>query len=223
MAWARPLARLALLAGLLAAVALALTVSPLREAYHLDRVAAAVQQIRDRWWAPPLFVAVYALASGFAIPGTALTLAGGAAFGLWRGSLLNYVAANLGASLAFWLARGLGRDGIRTLAGGRIDGVDRIAAQGGFLWLVRLRFIPIVPFNVLNFATGLTAMRWRTFAVATAVGIVPGTVIYTAFADALVAGVRDAGRAAFLRLAAAGVLLLILSFLPALVRRRAGA
>jgi uncharacterized membrane protein YdjX (TVP38/TMEM64 family) len=109
---------------------------------------------------------------------------------------------------------------VRALAGSRLAGVDRVAAGRGFVWLLRLRLVPVVPFNVLNFGSGLTAMGWRAFLLATALGILPGTVVYTLFADALVTGAREASRAAFLRAAAAGAVLILLTLLPTLWRRR---
>ncbi len=69
------------------------------------------------------------------------------------------------------------------------------------------------------FASGLTALRWRSYAAATALGILPGTLVYTFFADAILRGSREATRGAFVRVAIAGSLLILLSFAPALARR----
>lgn len=219
----RPVARLLALGALLLVVWLALRHSGAGDAYRPERLATWLQQGRDVWWMPALFVAAYVAACALAVPGTALTLAGGAVFGLWRGVLLNYVGAVLGASVAFWIARRLGRDGVRALAGGRLGGLDRIVARRGFVWLLRLRLIPLVPFNALNFGAGLTAMTWRDYVTGTALGIIPGVLVYTFFADALVAGAREASRMAAVRLAAAGALLVALTVVPDLVRRgRAG-
>src|SRR6266571_2047555 len=100
-----------------------------------------------------------------------------------RGALLKLLGANLGASAAFWVARLLGREGLHALLGDRLSaGLDRLAHQAGFAWLLRLRLIPIVPFNLLNFASGLTALPWRTYAAATAIGVIPATLVYTFFA-----------------------------------------
>ena len=77
----------------------------------------------------------------------------------------------------------------------------------------------MVPFNLLNFTSGLTALPWRTYAAATAVGILPGTLIYTFFADAILSGSREATRGAFVRVLIAGGLLVLLSFVPTLARR----
>ncbi|MGH7538055.1 MAG: DUF547 domain-containing protein, partial [Gemmatimonadales bacterium] len=175
--------------------------------------------LRTAWWAPLAFVAAYVTACAFAFSGALLTLAGGALFGFWWGALLNTIGANLGAWAAFWLARWLGREALQGLLGQRLAGLDRVAQQSGFAWLTRLRLIPIVPFNVLNFASGLTALPWRTYAAATAVGILPGTLVYTFFADALLSGGREASQQAFVRVVIAGGLLVLLSFVPTVARK----
>lgn len=182
-------------------------------------LAARLSAIRDSAWAPVLFVVGYAVLATVDFSGLALTLAGGIVFGFWWGAVLNTLGANLGASGAYWLARALGRDGIRAFLGNRMAVVDRLAEAQGFVWLLRLRLIPVVPFNLLNFAAGATAMTWRTFAAATALGILPGTVVYTWFADSVAAGVREASRGALLRVAVAGAVLVLLTFVPWVVRR----
>ena len=79
--------------------------------------------------------------------------------------------------------------------------------------------MPVVPFNVLSFAAGLAGIPFRSFLVATALGIIPGTLVYTYFADSLLAGVEGASRRAFVRVALAAALLLAISFAPSLIIR----
>lgn len=207
---ARGLLKLLALLGLLALAWLVLRDVPARE---------LLSGLRGTWWGPLAFVALYAVLSALDFSGLVLTLAGGALFGFWWGALLNTIGANLGATGAFWLARALGREGLRALVGDRLSALDRLAEAGGPMWLLRLRLIPVVPFNLLNLASGLTAMPWRGYAAATAVGILPGTLVYTYFADAITAGVTGGSRAALVRVLVAGAFLVILSFLPAVARR----
>jgi uncharacterized membrane protein YdjX (TVP38/TMEM64 family) len=210
-----PGAKLLLLALIVVAGWLAVTATPLREYGGLPGLVAT---LRHAWWAPFAFVAGSTLAIALGFSGLVLTLAGGVVFGFGWGAILNTLSANLGATAAFWLARRLGRNGLETLLGSRLAGIDRICRQSGFGWLLRLRFIPVVPFNLLNFASGLTSIPWRTYAIATALGILPATLVYTFFADAILAGSREATRAALARVLVAGVLLVVLSFIPALAR-----
>jgi uncharacterized membrane protein YdjX (TVP38/TMEM64 family) len=212
-------AKLLLLVLIVGAGWLAVRATPLRGYGAGGGLSALVAALRQVWWAPFAFVAGYALAIAVGVSGLVLTLAGGAVFGFWWGALLNSLGANLGATAAFWLARWLGRDGLNAVLGGRLAGIDRVTQRSGFAWLLRLRLIPIVPFNLLNFASGLTAMPWPTYVVATAIGIVPGTLVYTFFADAILGGSREATRAALVRIVVAGTLLVLLSFTPTLAKR----
>lgn len=214
--------RLAALVLIVVGGFLAARFTPVGEYLTREGVGAAVEQLRNAPWAPVIFIAAYAVATALAVPGTVLTLAGGAVFGLAWGTLYNAVAANLGANAAFALARGLGRDAVRRLAGGDSKALARLDAavsRHGFQGLLTLRLIPLVPFNVLNFGSGLLPMKWSTYAAATAIGILPGTAVYTFFAEALLRGSQEASRDALARLFLAGGLLALLSFLPAILKR----
>ena len=219
----RPRARAALkllaLAAILGGAWFIVQTTPARDYFTREGVGRVAETLRHAWWAPAAFVAVYVVACALDFSGAVLTLAGGAIFGFWWGSLLNTIGANLGATVAFWVARGLGHDSVRALLGDRMAGFDRFAQEAGFTWLLRLRLIPFVPFNLLNFAAGLTAMPWRRYAAATAIGILPATLVYSFFATALLAESQEASRAALVRVLIAGGLLILLSFVPAVGRR----
>lgn len=212
-------AKLVALALLLGGAAIVVWLTPVGDLLSREGVARIVAFFRGSAWAPVMFVALYALATALAMPGSVLTLAGGALFGVFWGTVYNTIAANIGANLAFGVGRLLGRDGVRKLAGKRLDALDRATASYGFKGLLTLRLIPVVPFNALNFGSGLTAMSWPTYALATLIGIFPGTLVYTAFADALLAGSQEASREAFIRLLVAGGALVALSFLPPILKR----
>jgi uncharacterized membrane protein YdjX (TVP38/TMEM64 family) len=213
------LLKLGLLVALVVAAILASNLTPLDRYLSRDGIGRAIEWIRASESAPLLYIGIYAAATALAIPGSILTLAGGAMFGLLWGTVYTTVAANIGANAAFAVARFLGRDGVRTLAGDRLDALDRATRDYGFRGLLTLRLIPAVPFNALNFGAGLTAIGWPAYAAATAVGIFPGTVVYTMFADALLEGSREASRDALARVLVSGALLVLLSFLPTIARR----
>ena len=187
-----------------------------------EGIFEVINWLRGHPWAPVIFVALYATATALAVPGTILTLGGGAIFGFWWGTLFNFTAANIGANAAFMIARVLGRDGVRHLAGsdsGALEKLDNVVRRHGFQGLLTLRLIPLVPFNALNFGSGLMPLKWRSYAMATLIGILPGTAVYTFFADALLQGSQEASRDALIRVFVAGLLLISLSFLPALLKR----
>jgi uncharacterized membrane protein YdjX (TVP38/TMEM64 family) len=212
-------AKLALLVALVAAGLLAARLTSLGDYLSREGVGATIGALRDAPAAPLVFVGVYAAATAIAIPGTILTLAGGALFGVLQGTIYNSIAANLGANAAFLIARFLGRDAVEGVTGDRLARLDRATRDHGFRGLLTLRLVPLVPFNALNFGSGLTAISWSSYALATVIGILPGTIVYTMFADALLAGSREASREAFVRVAVSGVLLVLLSFLPTLLKK----
>lgn len=196
--------------------------TPLGPYLNREGIFQFIDWLRGHPLAPVIFVALYAAATALAIPGTILTLAGGALFGFYWGTLFNLLAANIGANAAFVIARNLGRDGVRKLMGDdsrALAKLDSVVSRHGFQGLLTLRLIPLVPFNALNFGSGLMPLTWRSYAAATAIGIVPGCAIYTFFADALLQGSREATREAWILVAVAGVLLILLSLLPALLKR----
>ena len=184
-----------------------------------ERIGTTIRDAREVPFAAPIFVVAYIAATTIGLPALPLTLAGGAIFGVGAGIALTWLGATLGATGAFLLARALGGDALRRLLGARAGTLDRLLGDGAFLTMLRLRLIPVVPFNALNFGAGLAGVRLTHYMAATAIGILPGTSVYTYFADALLAGADGARQTAFIRVAIAGALLLALSYLPALAKR----
>ena len=130
-------------------------------------------------WAPIVFIAGYALAVVAFVPGSLLTLAAGAIFGLIEGTVYVLVAATLGACGAFLVARHVARPAIeRRLEGNaRFAAIDRAVANEGRRIVFLLRLSPAFPFNLLNYSLGLTRVRFVDYAVAS-VGMLPGTLLY---------------------------------------------
>jgi uncharacterized membrane protein YdjX (TVP38/TMEM64 family) len=137
------------------------------------------------WAAPLLFVLGYAVATVFLVPGVALTVLGGVLFGAAIGTLLVVVGATLGAVAAFAIARHLGRERVQRVVRGRLRRADEWIGRKGFGTILALRLAPLVPFNALNYAAGLSSVSPRAYAAATAVGIVPGSFAYASLGGAL--------------------------------------
>ena len=129
--------------------------------------------------APFAFVAVYALATVAFVPGSILTLTAGALFGLGAGTVYTLIAATCGASLAFlvsrYAVRGLVERHLATHA--RFAAIDRAVAREGRRIVFLLRLSPLFPFNLLNYALGVTSVRFLDYVVACA-GMLPGTLLY---------------------------------------------
>jgi pyruvate/2-oxoglutarate dehydrogenase complex dihydrolipoamide dehydrogenase (E3) component/uncharacterized membrane protein YdjX (TVP38/TMEM64 family) len=125
------------------------------------------------------FFLLYVAVTALSLPGAAiLTLAAGAIFGLWEGTLIVSFASTIGASLAFLSSRYLLRDWVKARFGNRIDAIDRGIARDGAFYLLTLRLIPAFPFFLVNLAMGVTAMRLLTFALVSQVGMLAGTIVY---------------------------------------------
>lgn len=221
----RGLYKLAILMVMFTAGILAFRLTPLGELLTREGVIEGIEYLRSSPLAPFIFVPLYAVAVSLAVPGTLATLAGGAVFGLWWGTLFNWLGASIGANLAYALARFLGRQGVSDLLGDRagrwpaMERLDRAVQTHGFRGMLTLRLIPVVPFNALNFGGGLVGMGWPKYALSTGLGIIPGTFVYTMFADALLEGSTEASREALIRMTLAGFVLVALSFLPSLMKR----
>jgi uncharacterized membrane protein YdjX (TVP38/TMEM64 family) len=167
-----PWTRLVLL-GLLvvAAVGLALGVEELSLGALRDRV----EQLGAA--GPLAWIGIYALATVLLFPGTPFTVGAGLLFGPVVGAGTALVGATIGATASFLVGRGVGRSAVATLAGRRLQTIDRFLTERGTMSVLTVRLIPLFPFNLVNLVAGVTALRLRAYVVGTAVGIVPGTVL----------------------------------------------
>src|SRR6266404_3646375 len=125
-----------------------------------------------------IYIAVYIVGTVALLPGTVLSFAGAVLFGAYEGTLYTWIGATIGATLAYLLARVLGRDFVERLFGGRFTAFDQRIRENGFTGLLIVRLLPLFPFNAVNFGCGLTGIRLRDYVLATAIGIVPGTFVY---------------------------------------------
>lgn len=169
-------------------------------------------------WAAVAFIALYAAATVMFLPGSVLTLAAGVIFGPVEGALYSLIGATLGATLAFLVARYLAGDFVSRKVGGRLgqlmDGVD----AEGWRFVAFVRLVPLFPFNLVNYALGLTRIGLGQYVIASAVCMLPGALAYAwlgyAGRDAY-EGADSAVRSGMLALA----LVAALAFLPRIVRR----
>jgi uncharacterized membrane protein YdjX (TVP38/TMEM64 family) len=132
-------------------------------------------------WAPvvsALLMVLQALAAP--LPAFVLTFANGLAFGTLWGGMLSLGSATLAAAISFWLARALGRGPVEALVGkAGLESTDRWFARWGAYAILIARLVPILSFDVISFAAGLTRMGFWGFLVATAVGATPATFVYS--------------------------------------------
>jgi uncharacterized membrane protein YdjX (TVP38/TMEM64 family) len=131
-------------------------------------------------WAPVLFVLIYVAAAVTLAPAFFLTVAGGALFGVWQGSLLVFVGASLGSSAVYALASPLARTRWmrRVTRDPRVAAVRNAVAGGGVRVMLLLRLSPLVPYSILNYALALSGVRYADFVVAL-LGMIPAIILYT--------------------------------------------
>lgn len=127
-----------------------------------------------------LFAAAYVLATVLFVPGLLLTMGAGLAYGLVVGAPLVWLSANLAAAAAFVLGRTLARDVIahRVAGNAKFAAIDRAVGREGFKIVLLTRLSPAFPFNLLNYAYGLTRVTLRDYVAASLIGMIPGTVMY---------------------------------------------
>lgn len=213
----RTLIRITLFVALAAAIAMAY-------AYRgLLNVAALESWVKNAGaLGPLLYMAVYAVATVLFLPGSVITLAGGALFGPVWGTLYSLTGATVGATVAFLIARYLASDWVHRKAGGwtkqLIEGVE----QEGWRFIAFVRLVPLFPFNLLNYALGLTRIGLLAYIVGSYAFMFPGALAYTYLGYAgreAVAGGEGLIQKGLLALA----LLSVVAFLPRLVKRLRGA
>ena len=180
------------------------------------------------FWGPLVFILGYAAATVGFIPGSILTMAAGAIFGLARGTLYVFIGATLGSTLAFLAARYFARGAIerRLEKMPKFGVVDRACGREGLKIVCLLRLSPLVPFNLLNYSLGLTCVRLRDYVIA-AVAMIPGTFLYVYYGKVLgslaaVAGGAEVERGAgYWIVLAVGLLatLVVTTFVTRIARR----
>lgn len=154
-------------------------------------------QLRD-WstsvgpWFPAAFLLTHVVATVFPFPRTAFTLAAGLLFGWWWGALIAVAASTASAVIALALVRLGGWQLSHLVSHPAVDAVDARLRQRGWLAVLSLRLIPVVPFAVVNYAAGASAVRVVPYSLATLVGVLPGTVAVVILGDAITGSVSPA-------------------------------
>lgn len=149
---------------------------------YRDQLNAAVleQWVEDAGAAGPLvFMLIYALGTVFFFPGSVLTLAGGALFGPFWGTFYNLTAATIGASLSFVLARYVASGWVQQKTGGKLKQLVEGVENEGWRFVAFVRLVPLFPFNLLNYALGVTRIRFSHYVITSYLCMLPGAIGYT--------------------------------------------
>lgn len=176
------------------ALLLILLILATKSSYIQDFLRTGLIQIQDLGrWGPVAFIVTYNLATVLFIPGSVLTLGGGVIFGLWWGSIYVFVAATLGATFAFLIGRYLSRDRVvkymETYP--KFKALDRAVSQEGLKIVFLSRLCPLFPFNLLNYALGVTQVSLKDYILGS-FGMIPGTILYV-YSGSLVGDIAAIG------------------------------
>jgi uncharacterized membrane protein YdjX (TVP38/TMEM64 family) len=163
-------------------------------------------------WFPLAFLAAHVVVTVFPFPRTAFTLAAGLLFGTTLGVGLAVLASTLSALAALWLVRAAGWQLDRLVSLPAIDTVNERLRRRGWPVLVSLRLIPAVPFSVINYAAGASAVKVLPYTLATVVGLTPGTLAVVVLGDALTGHISPALFVVSLCTASIGVVGLVYEF-----------
>ncbi|PKR78220.1 TVP38/TMEM64 family protein [Halalkalibacillus sediminis] len=142
------------------------------------------------WLAPVFYIVLFTLRPLVLFPASVFSIVGGLAFGAYFGSLLALIGAVSGAVLSFILARKYGERFVRKAPTGKMYEIKEKFEEKGFFYILMLRFLPVVNFDLISYSAGLSKVKIKDFIKATTLGIIPGTLIYNFLGASLVEGDR---------------------------------
>ena len=170
--------------------------------------------------APLVYIGLYLVSTVFFLPGTPVTVLAGFVFGPLWGVFYASIASIISVSAAFLIARYVARDLVESWVkdNAQFRKIDEQVEEQGWRIVMLTRLVPIFPFNLQNYAYGLTSIRFATYVLVSAVFMLPGTAVFVQLGGAFVSGEGNIWKT-LLYLGIAGVLLLLLSLLPKFLRK----
>lgn len=183
--------KIAIVALVLLALALAWRFTGLAEAAASDRVAAFLTAHTHGPWGPVLVVVAFVLGSAVSFPVTILMLATAATFGPVKGGLCSALGIAVSAPINYWVGARFGQEPLARLMGARWDSLRERLRSRGVLAVAAIRVLPVAPFTLINLAAGASAIRFGDFLLGTMLGMLPGLVVASVLGDRIVAIVSD--------------------------------
>ncbi|WML33974.1 TVP38/TMEM64 family protein [Clostridium sp. OS1-26] len=159
--------------------------------------------------APIIYIIMFTLVPLTFFPDSILAISGGMAFGLFYGTVYTIIGAVFGATLSFYIARFLGRDFVNKLVHGKGKWFEDGVEKRGFFIVLMLRLIPLVPFDVISYGSGLSKIKFKDFLFGTIIGIIPGVLIFTNLGDKCI----DTSSSGFIISIALLILLFVFSYI----------
>ena len=198
---------------LIAAVAVLAIVWLSRSVFEVDANSIRNWILSFGLWAPLIYIVIYTVRPLIFFPASVLSIAGGLAFGAWMGTIYTIIGATLGALLSFYVASTLGKSLVKKQWSGNAAKIQSQMEQNGFLYVLMFRLIPVINFDVISYLAAIAKVRFSSFALATVIGIIPGTFAYNFLGSSFVSG-----NPKIIALAVAAFI--VLTVVPILIRNR---
>ncbi|MDE4083535.1 TVP38/TMEM64 family protein [Planococcus maritimus] len=198
---------------LLLAIAIGLVIWLSRSVFDVEAEDIRSWILSFGLWAPVVYIIVYTIRPLIFFPASVLSIAGGLAFGAWMGTLYTIIGATLGAMLSFLVAKLVGKSIATKDWTGNAAKFQTQMEQNGFLYVLLFRLIPVINFDLISYMAAIAKVRFTSFALATLIGIIPGTFAYNFLGSSFVSGNPKI-------IAAAVVVFIILTVVPIVIRNR---
>lgn len=129
--------------------------------------------------APLIYIVMFSLVPLTFFPDSVLAISAGLIFGFSKGYIYTTIGALIGASIAFFIARYLGKEIIKKKSSDKLEKIERLIEKNGFYIIFLLRLIPLFPFDVISYGAGITNVKYKDFILATLFGTIPGIAVFT--------------------------------------------
>lgn len=164
-------------------------------------------------WAPVVYISIYTLRPLVFFPASLLSLAGGLVFGPWLGTLYTVIGAVAGAVLSFTVAGKIGSRFLPDKQNGETAKIQQQLEKNGFWYVLLFRFIPVINFDLISYLAAFAKVRPAAFALATLIGVIPGTFAYNFLGSSFAAGDPKV-------LVLAAAVFIVLTVVPIIIRKR---
>lgn len=184
-----------------------------RSVFQIDAEGLRNWILSFGFWAPLIYIIIYTVRPLIFFPASVLSIAGGLAFGAWLGTLYTIIGATLGAMLSFIVAKNLGKSLVRKEWSGNAKKIQAQMEQNGFLYVLLFRLIPVINFDLISYMAAIAKVRFGAFALATLIGIIPGTFAYNFLGSSFISGNPKI-------IILAVIVFIVLTVVPILIRNR---
>ncbi len=151
-----------------------------RKYVDVNAILTFIEEQSNQWYAPILFITIYAVVATFGVSAAAFTLLSAPIFGFANGLLYTIIASNLCCLFSYVIARFMGKDWVlnkmRNIS--FLESVATKIEKNPFIFLMYMRLIPIFPFALVNYVSAMLGIKYKTYAIATLLGMLPGSIVY---------------------------------------------